>query len=45
VPSLNLVKKQLLAAVGQDDVSRTRKTLAVLCDMGAQARGDEEGDH
>jgi len=39
------VDAELLAAVGQDDVSRTRRTLAVLCDMGAQARGDEEDDH
>ncbi len=39
------VDAELLAAVGQDDVSRTRRTLAVLCDIGAQARGDEEDDH
>jgi len=39
------VDAELLAAAGRDDVSRTRRTLAVLCDMGAQARGDEEDDH
>ncbi|HEY1732399.1 MAG TPA: MarR family transcriptional regulator [Terriglobales bacterium] len=39
------VDTELLAAVGGDDISRTRRTLAVLCDMGAQARGEEEDDH
>lgn len=37
------VDAELLASVGQDDVNRTRRTLAVLCDMGAQAgEGDDE---
>lgn len=31
------VDAELLAAVGQDDISRTRWTLAVLCDIGHQA--------
>jgi DNA-binding MarR family transcriptional regulator len=31
------VDAELLASVGQDDLSRTRRTLAVLCDIGHQA--------
>ncbi len=30
------VDAELLASVGQDDVNRTRRTLAVLCDIGRQ---------
>jgi DNA-binding MarR family transcriptional regulator len=30
------VDAELLASVGQDDLSRTRRTLAVLCDIGHQ---------
>ena len=38
------VDAELLASVGQDDVNRTRRTLAVLCDIGHQAEcvPDEE---
>jgi len=31
------VDAELLASVGQDDLNRTRRTLAVLCDLGHQA--------
>lgn len=31
------VDAELLASVGQNDLNRTRRTLAVLCDMGRQA--------
>lgn len=31
------VDAELLASVGPDDLNRTRRTLAVLCDMGHQA--------
>ena len=31
------VDAELLASVGQQDLSRTRRTLAVLCDLGHQA--------
>ena len=34
------VDAELLACVGQDDVMRARRTLAVLCDMGHQQAGD-----
>ena len=33
------VDAELLASVGEDDVIRTRRTLAVLCDIGRQSRG------
>ena len=36
------VDAELLACVGADDVRRTRRTLAVLCDMGRQAGGDPD---
>lgn len=38
------VDAELLASVGEDDVIRTRRTLAVLCDIGRQAEegGDDE---
>jgi DNA-binding MarR family transcriptional regulator len=36
------VDAELLASVGQDDVMRTRRTLAVLCDIGRQTRGEPE---
>jgi len=36
------VDAELLASVGQDDLSRTRRTLAVLCDIGHQAECDPE---
>ncbi len=37
------VDAELLASVGQDDILRTRRTLAVLCDIGRQA-GAAQGD-
>jgi DNA-binding MarR family transcriptional regulator len=39
------VDAQLLACVGQEDIERTRRTLAVLCDIGRQTEGEpgEEG--
>ena len=37
------VDAELLASVGQDDINRTRRTLAVLIDIGQQA-GKTEGD-
>ncbi len=39
------VDAELLASVGQDDINRTRRTLAVLCDIGRQAGGDQDDDH
>jgi DNA-binding MarR family transcriptional regulator len=39
------IDAELLASVGQDDVSRTRRTLAVLIDIGRQAAGIQEQDH
>lgn len=38
------IDAELLASVGQDDISRTRRTLAVLCDIGQQrgAASDDE---
>lgn len=39
------VDAELLASVGQDDVSRTRRTLAVLCDIGRQRAGDCDDEH
>lgn len=38
------VDAELLASVGQDDVNRTRRTLAVLCDIGRQA-GESDDEH
>ncbi len=38
------VDAELLASVGQDDVNRTRRTLAVLIDIGHTAEDDQE-DH
>jgi len=38
------VDAELLASVGQDDVTRTRRTLAVLIDIGHTAEDDQE-DH
>lgn len=36
------VDAELLASVGQEDVQRTRRTLAVLCDIGHQTKGEHE---
>jgi len=36
------VDAELLASVGQNDLNRTRRTLAVLCDIGHQAECDPE---
>jgi len=36
------VDAELVAAVGQDDVSRTRRTLAALIDMGHRRADDDE---
>jgi DNA-binding MarR family transcriptional regulator len=36
------VDAELIASVGQDDVNRTRRTLAVLCDIGRQNAGDQD---
>ena len=36
------VDAELLASVGPDDVLRTRRTLAVLCDIGRQQAGDPD---
>jgi DNA-binding MarR family transcriptional regulator len=38
------VDAELLACVGQDDINRTRRTLAVLCDMGKQALGEQDDE-
>ncbi len=38
------VDAELMASVGQDDVMRTRRTLAVLCDMGHQQAGDRDDE-
>jgi DNA-binding MarR family transcriptional regulator len=38
------VDAELLASVGQDDLSRTRRTLAVLCDIGHQAEYEPDDD-
>lgn len=35
----------LLASVGQDDIKRTRRTLAVLCDIGRQNGEVGDDDH
>ena len=36
------VDAELLASVGPDDLNRTRRTLAVLCDIGHQAECDPD---
>lgn len=38
------VDAELLACVGQDDIDRTRRTLAVLCNMGRQVLGESEDE-
>ena len=38
------VDAELLAAVGQEDVSRTRRTLAVLCDIGRQQEAGQDDE-
>ncbi len=38
------VDAELLASVGQEHLSHTRRTLAVLCDIGRQAAGDRDGE-
>ena len=38
------VDAELLACVGQDDVMCTRRTLAVLCDMGRQQASDRDDE-
>ncbi len=38
------VDAELLASVGQDDLRRTRRTLAVLCDIGHQAECAPDDD-
>lgn len=38
------VDAELTACVGQDDVNRTRRTLAVLCDIGRKNAGDQGED-
>jgi DNA-binding MarR family transcriptional regulator len=39
------VDAELLASVGQEDIERTRRTLAVLCDIGRQAEGEPDEEH
>jgi DNA-binding MarR family transcriptional regulator len=39
------VDAELLASVGEDDVNRTRRTLAVLIDIGRQGECDQEDEH
>jgi DNA-binding MarR family transcriptional regulator len=36
------IDAELMASVGADDVSRTRRTLAVLIDIGRQEEGDQD---
>lgn len=38
------VDAELLASVGEDDILRTRRTLAVLCDIGRQIAGDRDDE-
>jgi len=38
------VDGELLGCVGQEDISRTRRTLAVLANMGAQIRGEPDDE-
>jgi DNA-binding MarR family transcriptional regulator len=39
------VDAELLACVGQDNMERTRRTLAILCDIGRQAEGEPDEEH
>src|SRR5580700_5476050 len=39
------VDAELLAAVGEDDIKRTRRTLAVLIDIGRQGEGYQDEKH
>ena len=39
------IDAELLASVGQEDLTRTRRTLAVLIDIGRQAEGVEDDEH
>jgi DNA-binding MarR family transcriptional regulator len=39
------IDAELLASVGQEDIERTRRTLAVLCDIGRQAEGEPDEEH
>ncbi len=36
------IDAMLLASAGEDDVQRTRRTLAVLCEIGRQAVGEQD---
>ena len=38
------VDAELTAAVGPDDILRTRRTLAVLCDIGRQTEGEPDDE-
>ena len=38
------IDAELMASVGEDDVKRTRRTLAVLIDIGQQAHASERDD-
>ncbi|MGA2904641.1 MAG: MarR family transcriptional regulator [Candidatus Korobacteraceae bacterium] len=38
------IDAELIASVGQDDVLRTRRTLAVLIDIGSQALGKQDDE-
>jgi DNA-binding MarR family transcriptional regulator len=39
------IDAELLASVGQDDMERTRRTLAILCDIGRQAEDEADDEH
>ncbi|MGC2111729.1 MAG: MarR family transcriptional regulator [Candidatus Korobacteraceae bacterium] len=39
------VDAELLASVGQEDVNRTRRTLAALIDIGCQGECDQDDEH
>jgi DNA-binding MarR family transcriptional regulator len=39
------IDAELLASVGQEDIERARRTLAVLCDIGRQAEGEPDEEH
>jgi DNA-binding MarR family transcriptional regulator len=39
------IDAELLASVGETDVQRTRRTLAVLCEIGRQAAGEPDEEH
>ncbi|MEI9986945.1 MAG: MarR family transcriptional regulator [Aliidongia sp.] len=41
----NRIDAELLASVGPDDISRTRRTLAVLIDIGRQGGADQADEH